>query len=152
MNYLVLVKAKLGSASKLLERYHKMVGSLYRNHKVEVEEKDEMLEELIHPHKLTNLGKMLEKETVGKYNSSGAGTSGKTTKVGSSRYSPTPEPIHYPMIDSTDKDPYDPFDIVESSTPIENYDGWRYDWYTGTSSQPISEFSWLEVRLVHWYQ
>jgi hypothetical protein len=46
MDHDVLVKKKPKFIARLLDRYRKMVGSLYNTHQVIVEEKTEMLEDL----------------------------------------------------------------------------------------------------------
>ena len=80
------------------------------------------------------------------YNSLGERTSEKTTRVGHPRYSLTPEPIHYPIIDPTNKEPYNPFDVINSYTPMENSDVWRYDSYPGASDCPIPFYDSNEER------
>jgi hypothetical protein len=46
MDHDVLVKKKPKFTARLLDRYRKMVGSLYNTHQVIIEEKTEMLEDL----------------------------------------------------------------------------------------------------------
>jgi hypothetical protein len=46
MDHDVLVKKKPKFAARLLDRYRKMVGSLYNTHQVIVEDKTKMLEDL----------------------------------------------------------------------------------------------------------
>jgi hypothetical protein len=46
MDHDILVKKKPKMAAKLLDRYRKMVGSLYNTHQVLVEDKAEMLDDL----------------------------------------------------------------------------------------------------------
>ena len=80
----------------------------------------------------------------------------RVEQVPRSRYSPTPEPIHYPVIPPTEEGTEESYaDSVEPSVPgqdnshgllgseslIENSDGWDYDYYTGTWEHPIPVYN-----------
>ena len=137
LDYPVLVKNKPGLASRLLDRYRKLVGALYTTHRVILEDKDEMLEELTDPHRAKKLGKKVVQEAGGVPRSPGEGTSRQPQNSRPSRYSPTPEPIHYPIIEPSEPESHPSHGFSDSEMPIENSDGWRYDWNPSTRQYAI---------------
>jgi hypothetical protein len=101
MDHDVLVKKKPKLAARLLDRYRKMVGSLYNTHQVIVEDKAEMLDDLTDATRRQERAQMTRQESEGSHFSPVVGTHSYPTQPGPSRYSPTPEPIHYPVITSS---------------------------------------------------
>ena len=103
-----------------------MVGALFNSHKVVIEDRNPALKAAT--------------ESLGVE---------EPTKP---RYSPTPEPIHYPVIPSPMAETQESHaESVEPSVPeqddfhgltcseslMENSDGWEYAWYTGGKDDPI---------------
>jgi hypothetical protein len=70
---------------------------------------------------------MTRQESKGSHFSLTVGTHRAPTQPGSSRYSPTLEPIHYPVITSSMEAQQGLRDVSDSELPIENSDGWRFD-------------------------
>jgi hypothetical protein len=99
MDHDILVKKKPKMATRLLDRYRKMVGSLYNTHQVLVEDKAEMLDDLTDTTRRQERAQMTRHE--GSHFSPTMGTHSYPTQPGPSRYSPTPEPVHYPVITSS---------------------------------------------------
>jgi hypothetical protein len=138
MDHDVLVKKKPKFTARLLDRYRKMVGSLYNTHQVITEEKTEMLEDLTDTKRRQKRAQATRQESEGSHFSPVGETHGYPTQPGPSRYSPTPEPIHYPVITSSMEAQQGLKGVSESEMPIENSDGWRFDWlgdgqqYTGS--------------------
>jgi hypothetical protein len=138
MDHDALVKKKPKFTARLLDRYRKMVGSLYNTHQVITEEKTEMLEDLTDSKRRQKRAQATTQESEGSHFSPVGEIHSYPTQPGPSRYSPTPEPIHYPVITSSMEANQGLNGISESEMPIENSDGWRYDWlgdgqqYTGS--------------------
>jgi hypothetical protein len=128
MDHDILVKKKPKLAARLLDRYRKMVGSLYNTHQVIVEDKAEMLDDLIDTTRRQERAQMTRQESEGSHFLPVVGTHSYPTQPGPSRYSPTPEPIHYPVITSSMEAQRGLKGVSESELPIENSDGWRFDW------------------------
>jgi hypothetical protein len=128
MDHNVLVKKKPKFAAKLLDRYRSMVGSLYNTHQVIVEDKTEMLEDLTDATRRQERAHMTRQESEGSLYSPVVRAHSYSTQPGPSRYSPTPEPIHYPAITSSIEAQQGLKGDSESEMPIENADGWRFDW------------------------
>jgi hypothetical protein len=94
MDHDVLVKKKPKMAARLLDRYRKMVGSLYNTHQVLVEDKAEMLDDLTDTTRRQERAQMMRQESEGSHMSPTVGTRRDPARSGPSRYSSTPEPIH----------------------------------------------------------
>jgi hypothetical protein len=139
MDHDVLVKKKLKLAARLLDRYRKMVGSLYNTHQVIVEDKAEMLDDLTNTTRRQERAQMTRQESEGSHFSLVMGTHSYPTQPGPSRYSLTPEPIHYPVITSSMEAQQGLKGGSESELPIENSDGWRFDWL-GDGQQYTSSY------------
>jgi hypothetical protein len=101
MDHDVLVKKKPKFAARLLDRYRKMVGSLYNTHQVIVEDKTEMLEDVTDTSRRQKRVHMTRQEYEGSHYSPVVGAHSYPTQPGPSTYSPTPEPIYYPVITSS---------------------------------------------------
>jgi hypothetical protein len=101
MDHDVLVKKKPKLAARLLDRYRKMVGSLYNTHQVIVEDKAEMLDDLTDTTRRQERAQMTRQELEGSHFSPVVETHSYPTQPGLSRYSPTQKPIHYPVITSS---------------------------------------------------
>ena len=87
-----IVTTEPKSAIKLLNKYCKLVGAMFNTHKVIVEDRNVMLKKAT--------------ETT------------RVEQVPRSRYSPTPEPIHYPLIPPTEENTEDSHaDSIEPSVP-----------------------------------
>jgi hypothetical protein len=95
------VKKKPKFTARLLDRYRKMVGSLYNTHQVIVEDKTEMLGDPTDTTRRQKRAQMTRQESEGSHFSLVVGTHSYPTQPGPSRYSPTPEPIYYPVITSS---------------------------------------------------
>jgi hypothetical protein len=139
MDHDVLVKKKPKLAARLLDRYRKMVGSLYNTHQVIVEDKAEMLDDLTDTTRRQERAQMTRQESEGSHFSSVVGTHNYLTQPGPSRYSPTPEPIYYPVITSSMEAQQGLKGVSESELPMENSDGWRFDWL-GDGQQHTSSY------------
>jgi hypothetical protein len=139
MDHDVLVKKKSKFAARLLDRYRKMVGSLYNTHQVIVEDKMEMLEDLTDATWRQERAHMTRQEFKGSRYSPVVRAHSYPTQPGPSRYSPTPEPIHYPVITSSMEAQQGLKGVSESKMPIENSDGWRFDWL-GDGQQYTSSY------------
>jgi hypothetical protein len=74
MDHDVLVKKKPKLAARLLDRYRKMVGSLYNTHQVIVENKAEMLDDLTDTTRRQERAQMTRQETEGSHFSPIVGT------------------------------------------------------------------------------
>jgi hypothetical protein len=74
MDHDVLVKKKPKFIARLLDRYRKMVGSLYNTHQVIVEEKTEMLEDLTDTKRRQKRAQMMRQELEGSHFSPVVGT------------------------------------------------------------------------------
>jgi hypothetical protein len=135
----VLVKKKPKFAARLLDRYRKMVGSLYNTHQVIVEDKAEMLDDLTDTTRRQERAQLTRKESEGSHFSPVGEKHSYPTQPGPSRYSPTPEPIHYPVITSSMEAKQGLKEVSESELPIENSDGWRFDWL-GDGQQYTSSY------------
>jgi hypothetical protein len=101
LDHTTLVKKKPKMAARLLDRYRKMAGSLYNTHQVLVEDKAEMLEDLTDTTRRQEIAQMTRQESEGSHFSPTIGTRRDPMQPGPSSYSPTPEPIHYPIITSS---------------------------------------------------
>jgi hypothetical protein len=139
MDHDVLVKKKPKFTARLLDRYRKMVGSLYNTHQVIIEEKTEMLEDLTDTKRKKKQAQATRQESEGSHFAPVGETHSYPTQPGSSRYSPTPEPIHYPVITSSMEALHGLKGDSESELPIENSTGWRYDWL-GDGQQYTSSY------------
>ena len=120
----ILVKTRPKSAIRWMDRYRKLVGLMFNTLKVIEEDRNPMLKKATETPRVEHISRP--------------------------RYSPTPEPVHYPVIPPTDTgeshaDSAEP-SVPEqdnsdrlfcSKSPIENSDGWEYDYYTGTWEHPI---------------
>ena len=122
----IMVKTRPKKAAELMDRYRKIVGSLFHSYKVLVADRR------------TKLGNT----TIAP----------RAEQASGSRYSPTPEPIHYPVIPPSETEmgessrnsvePSVPeqensYGLSGSESPIGNSEGWDYDYYTGTWEHPI---------------
>jgi hypothetical protein len=139
LDHTTLVKKKPKMAARLLDRYRKMVGSLYNTHQVLVKDKAEMLENLTDTTRRQEIAQRTRQESEGSHFSSTVGTRRDPTQHGPSRYSPTPEPIHYPITTSSMEAQQGLRGVYDSELPIENSDGWRFDWL-GDGQQYTSSF------------
>jgi phage regulator Rha-like protein len=74
MDHDVLVKKKPKFTARLLDRYRKMVGSLYNTHQVMVEDKTEMLEDLTDTTRRQKRAQMTRQESEGSHFSPVVGT------------------------------------------------------------------------------
>jgi hypothetical protein len=101
MDHDVLVKKKLKFTARLLDRYRKMVGSLYNTHQVIVEDRAEMLDDLTDTTRRQERAQLFRQESEGSHFSPDVGKHSYPTQPGPSRYLTTPEPIHYPVITSS---------------------------------------------------
>jgi hypothetical protein len=101
LDHTTLLKKKPKMAARLLDRYRKMVGSLYNTHQVLVEDKEEMLEDLMDTTRRQEIAQMTTQESKGSHFSPNVGTHRDPMQHGPSRYSPTPEHIHYLIITSS---------------------------------------------------
>jgi hypothetical protein len=128
MDHDVLVKKKPKFIARLLDSYRKMVGSLYNTHQVIVEDKAEMLDDLTDTTRRQERAQLTRQESDGSHFSPVGEEHSYPTQPGPSRYSPTPEPIHYPVITSSMEAQQGLKGVSESELPIENSDGWRFDW------------------------
>jgi hypothetical protein len=115
-------------AARLLDGYRKMVRSLYNTHQVLVEDKADMLEDLTDTTSRQEIAQMTRQESEGSHFSPTVGTHRDPTQPGPSRYSPAPEPIHYPIITSSMEAHQGFRGVSNSELPIENSNGWRFDW------------------------
>jgi hypothetical protein len=139
LDHTTLVKKKPKMAARLLDRHRKMVGSLYNTHQVLVEYKAEMLEDLTDTTRRQQVAQMTRQESEGSHFSPIVGTHRDPTQPRPSRYSPTPEPIHYSVITSCMEAQQGLRGVSISELPIENSDGWRFDWL-GDGQQYTSSF------------
>jgi hypothetical protein len=139
MDHDVLVKKEPKLAARLLDRYRKMVRSLYNTHQVIVEDKAEMLDDLTDTTRRQERAQMTRQESEGSHFSPVVETHSYPTQPGPSRYSPTPGPIHYPVITSSMEAQQGLKGVSESELPIENSDGWRFDWL-GDGQQYTSSY------------
>jgi hypothetical protein len=139
MDHDVLVKKKPKLASRLLDRYRKMVGSLYNTHQILVEDKAKMLDDLTDTTRRQERAQTTRQESEGSHFSPVVGTHSYPTQPGPSRYSPTPEPIHYPVITFSMEAQQGLKGVSESELPIENSDEWRFDWL-GDGQQYTSSY------------
>ena len=118
------------SAIKLLNKYCKIVGAMFNTHKIIVGDRNPMLKKAT--------------ETI------------RVEQTPRSRYSPTPEPIHYPVIppsvqntEESHAESIEPsvpeqnnsFGLLCSESPIGNSEGWDYDYYPGTEDHPIPVYN-----------
>jgi hypothetical protein len=94
MDHDILVKKKPKLAARLLDRYRKMVGTLYNTHQVLVEDKAEMLDDLADITRRQERAQLTRQELEGSHFSPVVGTHSYPTQPGPSRYSPTPDSIH----------------------------------------------------------
>jgi hypothetical protein len=74
MDHDILVKKKPKMAARLLDRYRKMVGSLYNTHEVLVEDKAEMLDDLTDTTRRQEQAQMTRQESEGSHFSMTVGT------------------------------------------------------------------------------
>jgi hypothetical protein len=139
MDHDVLVKKKPKFIARLLDRYRKMVGSLYNTHQVIVEDKAEMLDDLTDTTRRQERAQLTRQESEGSHFSPIGGKHSYPTQPRPSRYSPTPEPIHYPVITSSIEAKQGLKGVSESKLPIENSTGWRFDWL-GDGQQYTSSY------------
>jgi hypothetical protein len=116
-----------------------MVGSLYNTHQVIVEDKGEMLDDLTDTTRRQERAQLTRQDSEGSHFSPVRGKQSYPTQPGPSRYSPTPEPIHYPVITSSMKAKQGLKGVLESELPIENSTGWRFDWL-GDGQQYTSSY------------
>jgi hypothetical protein len=93
-----------------------------------VKDKAEMLEDLKDTTRRQEIAEMTRQESESSHFSPTTGTHRYPTQPGPSRYSPTPEPIHYLIIPSSMEAQQGFRGVSNSELPIENSDGWRFDW------------------------
>lgn len=140
LDHLTLVKNNPVLASKYLDRYRDLVGSLYHTHQLLVEDQMATLEDFTHPQKRQELWEKLDKEASGSHTTVVADSHRKSPAPKQSRYSPTPEPIHYPVISASYEAPQSSWGISDTELLIENSTGWRFgsddDSEVGQTSQP----------------
>jgi hypothetical protein len=84
MDHDILVKKKPMLAARLLDRYRKMVGSLYNTHQVLVEDKAEMLDDLTDTTRRQERAQMTRQESEGSHFSPVVGTHSYPTQPGPS--------------------------------------------------------------------
>ena len=135
VDHSVLVKTKPRLATRLLDRYRQVVGSLYNTHCVMVEDKDVMIEDREDPRRRKRHDKKVVPEIGEPSRVQEEGTPRRPSQYVPLCYSPTPEPIFYPEI--AHRDPLTPVGAYDDETPMENSDGWRYNWYAGTNQDPV---------------
>jgi hypothetical protein len=104
-----------------------------------VEDKAEMLDDLTDTTRRQERAQMTRQESEGSHFSPVVGTHSYLTQPGPSRYSLTPEPIHYPVITSSMGVQQGLKGVSKSKLPIENSDGWRFDWL-GDGQQYTSSY------------
>ena len=139
-----------------MDRYRTLVSSFYKTHRVIVEDKNDMLEDLTNPERRKQLAFQLEKEA-----SSSATPIFKDIPIDPESfipypYSPSPEPIHDPTMDTRYAVPQGSEDGSDSELPIENSDGWRRGSYEGSheyqmsidgSARNVGQSSWMGARI-----